>query len=403
MTPWEDHQGRRGWTGVLAVSLVLNGWLLALLGSSRPIESKRAPVLAEAQPEPVTVAPVVPGESTVPRAFEWTNLVPEALSEYAENLRALGCPEHVVRGVMADEIRSRYLPLIRQLRRVSVEEHWERDADVKSANRRERTPEATAAEERLNNLYREYMELQRAFGIRDERSGRDRFPDFDRDDLSLNFLSEEKQARLRQDEEAADQLRLQLRTEGVPEDEVRQRVAELEAAHARRREEFLEPAENEEYHRRRSPHSGVIGSLMGFEPTPQERAAIMDWRVSAGDATTEGVWGAVLRSLLGEVRYAEMERALDPNYRELYEMTAHFGMDQSVANEIFAVQRAAATAVAGLRADEGLEPGRRFEGLAEVQAESERAVRALLGDEAFGVYARRADWLKAPGESGAGP
>ncbi|MCL4176287.1 MAG: hypothetical protein KJ072_00860 [Verrucomicrobia bacterium] len=403
MTPWEDHQGRRGWTGVLALSVALNGLLLALLGSSRPIESKRAPVLAEAQPEPVTVAPVVPGENTVPTAFKWTELVAEELGEYAENLRALGCPEHVVRGVMADEIRSRYLPLIRQLRRVSVEEHWERDAGVKSANQRERTPETMAAEARLNDLYREYMGRQREFGIRDERSGRDRFPDFDRDDLSLNFLSEEKQARLRQDEEAVDQLRLQLRTEGVPEDEVRQRVAELQAAHARGREEFLEPAENEEYNRRMSPHSGVIGSLIGFEPTPKERAAIMDWRVSAGDATTEGVWEAVLRSLLGEVRYAEMERALDPNYRELYEMTAHFGMDHSVANELYAVQQASATAVAGLRDEEELEPERRLEGLAEVQAESERAVRALLGDEVFGVYARRADWLKALEADRAGP
>ena len=244
MTPREDKRGRRAWTGVLVVSLALNGLLLVLLGSSRLIEPARAPGLAEAQPVPVTVVPVVPGEDTAPPAFEWTELVTEELGEYAENLRALGCPEHVVRGVMADEIRSRYLPLIRQLRRVSVEEHWERAAGVKSADRRERTPEAMAAEERLNDLYREYMGRQREFGIRDERSGRDRFPDIDRHDLSLNFLSEEKQARLRQDEAAVDQLRLQLRTEGVPEDEVRQRVAELEAAHARGRQEFLEPAEN---------------------------------------------------------------------------------------------------------------------------------------------------------------
>ena len=176
--------------------------------------------------KPGAVVPVAPDEGLPPPVFQWSDLAVEDLRGYAQNLREIGCPEHVVRGVMADEIRSRYLPLIRQLRRVSVEEHWERDADVKSASRRERTSEATAAEERLNNLYREYLEQQRAFGIRDERSGRDRFPDFDRDDLSLDFLSEEKQARLRQEEEALDQLRLQLRTEDVPEDEVRQRVAE---------------------------------------------------------------------------------------------------------------------------------------------------------------------------------
>jgi hypothetical protein len=84
-------------------------------------------------------------------------------------------------------------------------------------------------------------------------------------------------------------------------------------------------------------------------------------------------------------------------------MTAHFGMDQSAANEVYAVQQATATAVAELRADEGIEPERFLEALAEVQAEAEQAVRARLGDEVFGVYARRADWLKAPAESGVGP
>lgn len=403
MRPTNCQRGLRGWAAVLTVSLALNGCLLALIRTGHAGEPAAGPRQAAMIEEPGAVVPAVPDEGLPPPVFQWSDLAVEDLRGYAQNLREIGCPEHVVRGVMAEEIQSRYLPLIRQLRRVSVEEHWERAADVKSANRNERTPEATAAEERLNNLYREYMEQQRAFGIRDKRNRRDRFPDIDRDDLSLNFLSEEKQARLRQDEEAVDQLRLQLRTEGVPEDEVRQRVAELQAAHARGREEFLEPAENEEYNRRMSPHSGVIGSLIGFEPTPQERAAIMDWRVSAGDATTEGVWEAVLRSLLGEVRYAEMERALDPNYRELYEMTAHFGMDPSVADEVYALQQATASALAGLRAGEGLESERYSEALTEVRIEAERAVRARLGDEVFGVYARRADWLKAPGESGAGP
>jgi hypothetical protein len=403
MTMIDDDLWWHRWTGVLVVSLALNGGLLVLLATTRPVEPAQTPGLTETQLAPAAVAPAEPGASTAPPAFEWTELVAEDLAEYAENLRALGCPEHVVRGVMADEIRSRYLPLIRQLRRVSVEEHWDRAAGVKSANRRERAPEAAAAEDRLNNLYREFMEQQREFGIHDDRSGRDRFPDLDRDDLSLNFLSEEKQARLRQEVAAVDQLRDQLRSEGVSEEEVRQRVAELEAAHARGRQEFLDPAEYAEYVRRRSPHSGLIGSLMGFEPTPEERVAILDWRESAGDEVAAADWETTLRPLLGDARFAEFERALDPNYRELFEMTAHFGLDHSVANEVFAVQQATATAVAGLRADEELEPERFFEALSEVQLEAERVVRARLGDAVFEVYARRADWLKGPGESGAEP
>jgi hypothetical protein len=60
------------------------------------------------------------------------------------------------------------------------------------------------------------------------------------------------------------------------------------------------------------------------------------------------------------------------------------------------------TAAAALRAIEGLEPRRQFEMLEDVRAEAERAVRAQLGDEAFAVYVRGADWLKALSETGAG-
>ena len=113
-------------------------------------------------------------------------------------------------------------------------------------------------------------------------------------------------------------------------------------------------------------------------------------------------WESGLRALLGDARFAEFQRAQDPTYRDLVEMTAHFGLDEARANEIYTSQRAAEAAASALRALD-LDPDQQLEALAEVRAAAEQAIRAQLGDTAFGVYARHADWLKALGVESVGP
>ena len=389
---------------MLALSLALNGFLLVLIVSDRPIEPQSVPIREPTVPGSDAIADdlVTLEEAVEPSVFQWSDLVAEDLREYATNLEEMGCRADVVRAVLADEIRRRYLPLFRQLRRESAGDYWERSVLVKTSRRgeHERNPEVRAAEERLNAMFREYAELQREFGIEDER---DRFPDFDDDDVRVSFLSEEKRVRLREQEQAVDQLRRKLRSEGVPEEQVRQQARDMEAAQDLERREFLEPNEYEEYTLRRSPHAGLIGSLYGFEPTPEERDAILRWRESAGDEVTNEDWERGLRPLLGDARFAQLERGRDSDYRDLVEMTAHLGMEEYVANEVYATRQAAANAEAAIRALESLEPERQFEALAELRAATEQAVRAELGEEAFGVYMRHADWLKGLDVEWAGP
>jgi hypothetical protein len=270
---------------------------------------------------------------------------------------------------------------------------------VKSSRWNERTPEERAAEEQLDEVYGQYRALHREFGI-DEK--RDRFPDFDGDDVRVSFLSEEKRGRLREQEEAVDQLRRKLWSKRVPEEEIRQQVRDLQAAQDLDRIEFLEPAEYEEYTLRTSPHAGLIGNLFGFEPTPEERDVILRWRESAGDEVANEDWDNGLRPVLGDARFAEFQRAQDPTYRDSVEMTAHFGLDEAIANDVYASQRAAQAAAEALPALD-LDPDQHLEALAEVRAAAEQAIRAQLGDTAFGVYARHADWLKALGAESVEP
>jgi hypothetical protein len=394
------NRSRRGWIVVLALSLALNGFLLLLIVSDRPIEPLSVPIPEPTAPSPdaKTTVSVMLEETVEPPVFQWSDLVAEDLREYATNMEAMGCRADVVRAVLADEIRRRYVPLMRRLRRESVGDYWERSAGVKSSKWNERTPEERDAEEQLDEVYGQYRALHREFGI-DEK--RDRFPDFDGDDVRASFLSEEKRERLREQDEAVDQLRRKLRSERVPEEEIRKRVLDMEAAQDLERMEFLEPAEYEEYKLRTSSHAGLIGAglignLFGFEPTPEERVVILHWRESAGDELTLEDWEQGVRPLLGDARFAEFQRAQDPSYRELTEMTAHFGLDEATANDVYASQRAAEAAAETLRTLD-LDPDQQLEALAEVRAATEQTIRVQLGDTAFGVYARHADWLKALG------
>ncbi len=402
-TPRRINRTLSGAAAVLVVSVVLNAVLLARVLSDRPTEPPQAP--ARVLPVPVRdskIAAAALTDVTLPtKSLQWSDLWAEGLREYATNLYGMGCPSHVVRAVLADEIRSRYLPLLRELRRQSAGDYWDRSALVKTSKHLKRTPEANAAKERLDDVYRKFQSLQREFDVPDER---DRFQDSDGDDVRIRFLSDEKQTRLRDQDQAVDQLRHQLRSERVPEDEIRRQVRDLETTQDAERREFLDPGEYEEYRLRTSPHSGLMGELFGFDPTPEERQKILNWRESIGDEVKEEDWATGLRPLLGDARFAEFQQARDPEYRDLVEMTAHFDLNETVANDIYAARQSAETAAGALRALDQTQPGQQLEdALAEVRAEAERTLRLKLGDAAFEVYARHAEWLKVFGNTPAAP
>jgi hypothetical protein len=389
------------WAGLLVVSLLLNCILAAYLkfdrhGSEQP--SVRPPEPVSQSPETRNSNPDPVDEPAIAaQMFTWTVVAAEDLREYAANLRWLGCPEHVVRGVMADEIRHRYVPRIRELKRQTAQRFWDDAAGAKSGHGQERTLEEIAAEKKLRAVYEEYELWQRELGRGDDqRNDRgDRFPEPDGDDVRVSFLSEDKRARLRAQDESISQLYRQLRSESVPEEEFHRRIQEHEALQDLERRQFLDPAEYAEYERRTSRHAGLFGEWHGFEPTPEERIAILEWRESIpGETPNDEDWEQGLRPLLGDTRFAELQRARDTDYRQLVELTAHLGMGETVANDVYAARQAAQAAATAVRAIDELEPGHQLEALTAIRLEAEQDLLEHLGEDGLEVYRRHADWLE---------
>lgn len=392
--------------GALAVSMAVSAYLVTRMAVTSP-----APIVVTVPSEPgVIVAPVEarasPDTEAIhpePPQFRWEMLAAHGIADYARRLREIGCPEHVVLGVMAEELRSRYWGEMRQLRRESMADYWEHSSGVKSARSRARSTVERAAEERLRTIHAEYETWRRNLGLPDERDERDRFPEDDNDDIRLSFLADDKRDRVREQEEAVTRLRRRLKAQELDDSVIQQQLLELQAAHDLERREFLAPDEYAELKLRESPHARLIGDLAGFEPTREEREAIIQWRESSGvDLTTEQ-WGSGLRSLLGDERFSLFQRGLDPGYRELVEMTQYLQMDDAVAGQVYEAERSAKAAVAAIRSGEGIGSEAELESLAAIQRATEQTLLEYLGQSHYEVYLRRADWLRLLAEPRGAP
>lgn len=151
--------------------------------------------------------------------------------------------------------------------------------------------------------------------------------------------------------------------------------------------------------------------LAGFEPTEAEFRAILAIRAGReadpngavlfdAAASRQGMEATraakeEIRALLGEARYAEYERALDPGYRRAAELVDRYRLPPANATAVHDLGREMETRAARVRADASLSPAARKEAFAALAREAGERLGSLLTPE--GVAAFRAAggvWLR---------
>ncbi|MBL9127196.1 MAG: hypothetical protein JNL97_06100 [Verrucomicrobiales bacterium] len=114
-----------------------------------------------------------------------------------------------------------------------------------------------------------------------------------------------------------------------------------------------------------------------------------------------------IREALGPERYADYERAQDYGYQQLYQIAKKAELTPGVANEAYAMKRAAEQRAAEIRSDGSLTPDQRNAALAAVRAETERSFAQTLGEKGWDQYNRPNNtwWLRtiAPNPPEASP
>ena len=175
--------------------------------------------------------------------------------------------------------------------------------------------------------------------------------------------------------------------------------------------QLLSPEEKEQYELSLSPTADRLRQqLIGFNPTEEEFRALFDKQKSideayefedAGDpaviAAKTSDEAAIMAEYKGNLtgeRVAQFERSQDPEYQNLTLLSARYDLPDDASETVFEMRQAAEEEREKLLSNKEIPPERVDMALEAIQAETEKATRATLGDQAFAQYAQSAAWIK---------
>ena len=348
---------------LVCASLGLNAFLVAKLLQRRP---SLPPPAASAVARPVGKSPPRAAAATpasrsaaapatsAPPAFLWSQIESTDYRQYIANLRAVGCPELIIRDTIMADLNQLFAPRAATIWKPRVREYWQKSKDEQPS------PEQ---EEQLLALSKEKTAvLQELLGVRlGERRMRDTvYLLVYGSERDLLFLPADKRAAALQaladadPERKADELDLPggggltayRALEQKRFDETLQTLAKV-----------LSPAELEEFRLRGSPTADALrNEVQYFNCTPEEFRQLADSREDAGEgyknpgeleasymdrtAATEEV-----RKFFGDERAKEFERVTDPCYIRTRRAAEEQGVPLERVDQAWEVIRDARAAV----------------------------------------------------------
>ena len=400
----------------LAFNLALAGWwgFTSRSGARLPHEDGTPPPPAFARLARSglnsALAPVATDTTTNTLPFRWSMLESDDYRVYVANLRAVGCPERIVRDLIAAELEPLYR---RHSRDLPEPPFWTAGAARAQASRdRRHADRALEAEKRA--VYRELVGVD--WPSEEHRSSES----LAIGEFFLSFLPEERRTRLvasiEERDAAADAIRQAADSILLPSDR-----AQLQALYERWSAEMstgLSPTELSELRLR----MGIMGfdnlddeDFEGVALTGREFRELA--RIQQGDvdllrkeffdrhglqepgsrppaAGLDEHQQAELRRLLGDERLATYERNRDPQYRETRDFVQEHKLPATTAVQLHDVRQTMNAAAAELRADASLTVEERAARLEAMAAAAGDAVGRLLGPEAAQAGAEQIrDWL----------
>ena len=426
------------WRLFTVLSLMLNlGLALCLIRSptgSPPAAPGASPRLARTRGTPVVD---VPAESagTIKydvAHFDWSQVASSDLCAYRDHLRAIGCPEATVRDILTSVVETDYRERVRALIRPYAAQFW--DTLVQFLADKKTAEEVVDKMKELDS--EKNRQIEELFG---PNRGQPEEPAYTLDAHErqlLDFLPEEKQ---RQYAELQIHFAERLRQAGrTPEGNERPWTAEERQALEREKKEQLRALMTDdewaECRLRDSSHSRRLSQLTGIDLGEDDLKALTRIRIQADEAraalptTRSSMSAAMMRrygliesaieeregpqavaearrvetqrevitrqaedqiqAYLGEERYAQFQRAQNPDYQQLRRVTDRYGLPESLAADVQDLARIARDQLAAVQNRGGWTADQRAAALAGLQAETERALRQAMGADVFDTYLR---------------
>jgi hypothetical protein len=341
-------------------------------------------------------APVI----CVTHRFHWRTIESEDYEKYVANLRAIGCPEKIIRDIILADVERLYAARRRDLGIKSP--FWLAGSQRRKAGRMQ--------EKELDALKQEQESLiQSLLGI-------EWFPESDRtfdkfeDQALLRFMSgpmpEESLRRvvhLMGKYEALEK-EVEHRCDGI---RLEADNAKLESLYQRMLGELasaLTPAQTEEMMARaaafelldHTKFDGADVTAIELRQIALARASaggrLFDWPVDETDEeqkAKEEQFKVAVKNILGEMRYADFERAQDGEFRALFEISKDDGLPKETAVKVFDIRKLAMEEAGCVRQDVSLDEPARRQRLEEMQASVQKEVSGALGPKAWRDYLNR--------------
>jgi hypothetical protein len=401
---------------LLTCSLILNLGLVGTLAwlakkhANRPIvvENRSALEAATNAPSNSGSRPTVVSEFSKPsQSFDWRMVESEDYKKYIANLRSIGCPEETIRDIIIADVNKLFAS-----RKSSFSTnkfvYWKAGNMFSGMVDEQRVQQQQALNKEKRALLKELL------GIEPEDKP-DLFGVTSILESMLDFLPAGKQSQVAEVVQKYQAKMMKGLSGGTPDsDDLKKMQAsqkEMEAELAK----VLSPEELENYQLRLSQTAMMMRmQLASFDPNEQEFRDIFKLKKKFDDefgsfamlsqdkadkekySEAKKDLDAQVKTLLGDTRYADYERAQDYAYQSIYRVAEKNELGKDAAVKVYDLKKAAEDQVKSVRNDKTMTPGQRQQALRDIRMETEKAIQTVFGQKAWDSYQRQpaAMWMK---------
>jgi len=402
--------------GLLLASFALNlvlATVLVVLGgqrSSPPPTHFSTGLQSTAADQKVTDVPPgaidQPAQPSPPVRFHWGLVESADYRQYIANLRALGCPERLIRDIIIADVAKLYAGRMGDLG--SVWDNWQpwHGNDRRQVRSRDHGTRVGALQAEQRALIKELLGIdwnERFDGLANDN---------DMIALVLGFLPENKPAQFMAMIEEFSETTQQVREKvnGILLEEDRNQLARLRQEMMTKFATLMTPAEFEEL----SLRAQSVGKFMegdlhldGVPLSGPEFRELCGLSRLTGDVIQDEIlrdrdhkelsgeeeerqqmaFESEVKKLLGPARFADFQRAQQPEFRDAFEFTEEHHLPASTAARISEALRDAQDQASQIKGDQSLSPDERVAALTLLRSVTINSLSSALGPQ-YAEYAR---------------
>jgi hypothetical protein len=387
---------------LLVANLVLVAAVAYLLKSRPPAADHAEARVPSGEPR-VIIRANPPKTVTVTNDFRWTQLESEDYRTYIARLRAVGCPEATIRDIIIADLDKLLAPRVQSVYGRKKEVQYWHSEEEELANNFDHRDWARAEREIDREKRDVILELLGVDLVRERLKQQGHQDYYER---RLGFLPEEKQTALRllleRYAEQEESVRFREDDAAAPPEDLKTRLRELQVLRQAELAKLLSPDELKQYELWMSPTANAVRyAAYGMNATEDEFLRLYElrkafdekWRPEDLDLSDDAMvadydraklaLNAQVAAALGEERYALYLRGEDPDYHKLNAVASRSKVPREKADEVFEFKQTLLQAREKLRNNPVLTPAQKELALREMAAETEHAVRGILGEKAY--------------------